>query len=307
MSESIIIHIGYHKSASTLFQKKIFTSLPAEYLTLRPPHLAEINFAEDFNIKAFRKNILEAFPSKKKEFPLKIISHEQLSGHHLGYNTIDPYQTAIRIKETFPNAKIFILVRNQLRYIASLYTYRVAIKGYERRSFSTFLAEEIELGLEKSLLYDRLVKEYQILFGHSHVCVLPIELLKFDEEKFKQLFFDFFELSPQELDTKSRLNESTKLLSVLRFWRISNYIFNVLFFIYKIFVKDSYKTWRTRTRYYDFKRIMTPKLNRILKRGKALDMNAFEEYHELLNDFSASNKNLEELIGLDLKKLGYLV
>jgi len=150
--ESQVIHIGYHKSASTFLQKQVFPFLPINYLFFAGENREYLDLIESENnpnpelIHSWvAREISRKYPTGKHD--VTVLSHEELSGHPHGYKSISPFTTAKNLKRTFPDAKILIIIRNQLDYLTSIYTFRVAIKGYEIRNFSSFLGEEEEKGL----------------------------------------------------------------------------------------------------------------------------------------------------------------
>jgi sulfotransferase family protein len=187
--KNVIIHIGFHKSASTFRQSDVFPQLPVRYVFLAGPSRQMLDMAEsekEFDANALREWIVQetAEEHKKSGDEPTIISHEELSGHPHGYDIVDPITTARNLKEAFPEAKILIIIRNQFDYLTSIYTFRVAIKGAEYRSFDRFLTEEGKKGLFAHLEYHQLVKHHIELFGREQVLVLPMEYLRARPEEF---------------------------------------------------------------------------------------------------------------------------
>lgn len=183
--DNTLIHVGYHKTASTFLQTNVFPKMPVNFVMLDEAQLKWIRSVHAADLNKFRlwfdKEISE---NGEKTNKINILSHEALSGHPHGYEQETPFQISQNLAKMFPNAKILVIIRNQFNYIMSLYTYRVSIKGHEYRSFEKFMEEEGEKGLYKHLEYHALVENYQRLFGVENVLVLPVELLSRAPDQF---------------------------------------------------------------------------------------------------------------------------
>lgn len=230
---STLIHIGYHKSASTYLQKKFFPRLEANYVFLSGHKRAILDLVEsEFG---FDENKLTSWVKNEAQrhlreplYDLTLISHEELSGHPHGHNSVNPFITASNFKCAFPTAKILVIIRNQFEYLRSIYAYRVVVKGRETRRFFQFLSDEGELGLFEKLEYDQLVNHYIELFGMENVLVLPLELLSNSVENFCNLICDFIEVPRLHNYDKVLINESSKSLFVINIWRPINLLFSWL-------------------------------------------------------------------------------
>jgi hypothetical protein len=313
--EKFIVHIGYHKSASTFLQSSVFPQLPVNYLFFSGPDRKYLEMVESKNnldadaIHAWIDGELERkYQGSQKE--LTVLSHEELSGHPNGYDVIDPFVTAENLKKVFPNAKILMIIRNQLDYLTSVYTFRVAIKGYETRSFAQYVSQEGAKGLFAHLEYHRLAEHYQNLFGAAQVLILPMELLKQSPDELLDRMLAFMQLPRQNINRAEPVNVSTKSVFVLSFWRAVNYLFRALINTLIFFNRAGGKKntfWRLRRSFYDLKGRMTMTLNNMPLAGKTLDIKAYPRYEELLERFRTSNARLEKLAGCDLSVFGYPV
>lgn len=312
MTEHIIIHIGYHKSASTYLQEAVFPALPLNDFFFAGPKQLYLNLinAEEFNAKKFKNavelDLKETF--KSSDLRNTILSHEQLSGHPHGYESIKPKRIALRLHEMFPESRILIVIRNQMGYLTSIYTYRVAIKGYESRSFSRFLKEEGEKGLFAHLEYDRLIRYYQDLFGKEQVLVLPMEGLVKQAPAVWNRLFDFIGVDPQTIQATTGVNVSTKLQPVLRFWRPINFAFGLSIRFLTLVTgkqKEEAPFQPLRAQYYQLKRWGTGRLNRRYADRKTIDIANEPLYESLKERFAASNRRLKDLIYWDPAEYGF--
>ena len=316
---NVIIHIGYHKSASTFLQADVFPQLPVNYVFLSSYYLDMVESDIEFDADALRTWITQQIEQRyhADRGGITIVSHEGLSGHPHGYGIVDPITIAQNLKQAFPNAKIMIVIRNQLDYLRSMYTFRVAIKGYEYRSFKRFLSEEGEKGILDHLEYDRLIEYYIELFGRERVLVLPMEHLRTSPDKFLAELAGFMEVTVESVSKLRPRNVSTRLLFVLSIWRPINYIFHHLLFAMLYFSgKDKfepeiYKGYhpfiKLRYTYYAFKRRSTRFLNRVFSGTRSISITSYSNYPQLVDRFGKSNARLQRIVGFDLTELNYPV
>lgn len=133
-----VIHVGWHKSASTYLQKHVLPMFGANYQALGA-------FPADVPAPEGRGSIIDFLESRDKfavgifkdavgasdDNRLLVMSHEEKSGHSLGYDVIDPLVTARNLSRSFPEARIIAMILHQLDYILSLYCYRVSVRGHD--------------------------------------------------------------------------------------------------------------------------------------------------------------------------------
>jgi len=311
--ETTVIHIGYHKSASTFLQQQVFPKLPVNYVFFSGENRQYLDMIESTNgldslaiQEWIEKEISQKYPTGKHS--ITVLSHEELSGHPHGYKRISAITTAVNLKETFPDAKILIIIRNQLDYMTSLYTFRVAVKGHETRGFARFLREEGEKGLFDHLEYHRLVELYHQLFGRENVTVIPMEVLLRSSEDFYHRLFEFLQIPTQKIQNTQPSNVSTKILAILGFWQPINYLFGqILSLLRLIFGERPGNFPRFRSSYYELKRKVTRILNRVLSKGRQLEIDSLPGSVDFVERFSESNSRLNKLLDMDLSQFGYPV
>jgi hypothetical protein len=307
--ETTIIHIGYHKSASTYLQQHVFPKLPVNFLFFAGERRRYLNMIEsetELDDEAIRNWVQSELALKyPQRHEVTVLSHEELSGHPHGYKSISPFITAGNLKTVFPEAKILIMIRNQLAYITSLYTFRVAIKGRETRSFTQFLSEEKGKGLYDHLDYPVLIHHYQQLFGNENVAVIPMELLLTSPNDFYARLFSFLGIPVQPIEKARPSNVSTKSEFLLRLWRLVNAQFNVFLDLRtRVFGPSPDNFQRTRSTYYNVKRAVTGSLNPLLGKSRAISIPISADDKQR---FAESNRRLQALIEIDLSRLGYPV
>jgi hypothetical protein len=183
MTAPLLLHVGYHKTATTWAQRRLFT----------PEHgFRQIAFHEEafehvvkphglrFSPEPMQKIIADARKTLEPgEVP--VLSSEILSGHPFqGGHESDVY--AERLKAIAPDARILISIRAQVKMIPSVYMqyllrggtmpYDQFFEGKATLGYFAFTPEHFE--------YDVLVAHYQKLFGADNVYVLTQESLQAD-------------------------------------------------------------------------------------------------------------------------------
>ncbi len=180
-----LLHIGYHKTATTWLQEEAFLRLADLHLTSRDRPikraLSELMFDQNFDVESFKQRVKGRSAEIGK--PL-ILSNEGLSGRvwEASYN-----QEMIRnrLAEALPTGKVLVVIRSQTSMLPSLYAQYVNSGGTCPYRF--LMAGQSIPGWEfdpAHLEYDRLVAAYRSSFGTDRVLVLPYEWLGSDSEAF---------------------------------------------------------------------------------------------------------------------------
>jgi hypothetical protein len=212
MPQPVVVHIGFHKTATTWLQHEVFPHHPhlRSYVEGHPwddPFLRCIVADSDRRYDPVRARAeYEAGLARLGELApddVIVISAERLSGHAAsgGYDTV---RIARRLHETLPEARILMVVRSQIDMIESEYRQLVG-EGHRGRLASLWTSgawKRVQFDLEH-YEYDALVREYHRLYGAEHVAVFTYELLAADREGFLDRLADFFGVDPFKLDQVS--------------------------------------------------------------------------------------------------------
>jgi len=211
----IYIHVGYPKNASTTLQTDIFPNingllyLGRYYQDTQAYHTKElsdalydvamkdsIDFSDELNIKRIRLTLNKI----GTKFNKVLISSEAFSN-----NVADRGLIAHRLKVIFPEAKIIIIIRNQVDALKSMYKFLCAQLGkninlsYGRPSVQSFdqWIDDQENFFPRSyintLRYDQLIFRYKTLFGKENVKTLLFEHLRKSPNQFFSQIEDFVE------------------------------------------------------------------------------------------------------------------
>ena len=303
----VVLHIGYHKSASTFLQKA-FETWPVNYVPFVGPDRQMLNMVQGlgvFDVAGFNAWLKLNHPGSSNR--VTVLSHEELSGHPHGYASVRASEVATNLKELFPKAKILIVVRNQLDYVRSLYTFRVAIKGSEFRSFRRFIKEEVDRGLLEHLQYSKLVERYQQLFGKDNVVVLPMEWLRSAPDDFFRPIYKLLELEEAPQVSRETVNESIRSRTLLTLLRSFNWVFCFFLKMLRKIFKNSRIPDKFRFSYYSIRSQVARWLNRKFASAAKLDWPTLDEFESFKEVWAASNALLEQQTQLDLGHLKYLL
>ena len=182
-----IVHIGYHKTATTWFQLSVYPHATShrwiprgrvQQALLEPSGM-------DFDPARARAMLMEGDDVR----PL-ILCEENLSGyiHNGGLHGFLPPAMAERIRAVLPDAQIVIFVRSQVSMIAACYMQYVrggGTHGVHRYLFpSLYLRGAYAQPFKVPRFsfdhfdYDRLVARYDALFGPENVHLYPFEDLR---------------------------------------------------------------------------------------------------------------------------------
>ena len=182
----MLIHIGYHKTASTALQEHVFGD-PAtgfarwgEDRRLAHPWLVCHSPLAPLPDEV-RGALLRLDAEAQAQGKCFVVSHERLSGYY-ATGGFDSAAIARRLAAAFPEARILVVVREQRSMLESFYSQYVSDGGVlPFGKLMRPMAQDLlrAPGFDPDFLrYDRLVALYRELFGGDRVLVLPFELLK---------------------------------------------------------------------------------------------------------------------------------
>jgi hypothetical protein len=209
-----IIHIGYHKTATTWFQRDVYPrALSHRWIPREAARQALLDpWGLAFEPETARRRLFDHADARPP-----VICEENLSGyiHNGGLHGLMAPEAARRIKATFGAAKIVILIRAQPAAIAASYVQYVrggGTHGPDRYLFApqyligarrhrykspAFAFEHFE--------YDRMIRFYDELFGPENVTVRPYEALLADPGAFLD---DLAQATGLELETREIPNRA---------------------------------------------------------------------------------------------------
>jgi len=189
--KNTIIHIGYPKTASTWFQNNVFNNIntysyvkreDVENLFIKP-------YGNNFNVSKTKKFLDDNYNKNL------IISDERLLGgmYSGGYNGFATTIIVNRLKQVFPDAKIIIIIRNQVDAIASAYYHYIMYGGtYNVNNFlfpkHYYIVQKLGMFSFEFYNYYNLISMYKDMF--TEVNVYLYEDFKADNKSFVKKLID---------------------------------------------------------------------------------------------------------------------
>lgn len=190
----LLLHVGYHKTATTWLQNAVFTRANGF-----PPLLSHREIFDHivtphgltFDTAGVRA-LLDSRRGQDTEGAVDVMSLEALSGNPFyGGRESDAY--AARLADVASGARILITIRAQDRIIASVYMQYV-LRGGTASPRRFFDGAQVGgyYGFDPAHFeYHRLVGLYQRLFGSENVLVLPQEMIAADQAEAVRLLASF--------------------------------------------------------------------------------------------------------------------
>lgn len=318
MLDKVLIHIGYHKTATTWLQEEIFVSSSNvfEPLSIRPAErcrelgrrfyatadnypLSPFNLNEK-EIADYLNHLLEIKPELLTKCP--VFSDERLCGQYASAGC-DSQAIANRLKNTFPNGKVLIVIRRQPELLLSSYFQFLYIGG--TLSFQKFTQCNYD---DKRPFFSPyhfdflpLVKYYFQLFGKENVLVLPQEYLNENGPGFISRIGQFVkeDIMPDSRAFTRRHNVKESEYSLVKLRNLSYLTYTKSYTNYIEANNAITKYLSKKIRNISIK-VIPDSWNRRTKEKLKAESIAF-----IGNRFLESNRELASIIDLDLSKYKY--
>ncbi len=303
-NQSVLLHIGYHKTATTWFQDTLFAQHPGFATPLEYKQIARTfvwPHPLHFDAKAARKKCLGELKKAWKSDGVPVLSAERLSGNPTS-GGFDSKDIADRLRATFPEARVWIQIREQAAMVGSYYKQYVQEGGtasLHRMLAGDDVLKRIPQFRMEHFDYGPLIRHYQDLFGPDRVLVTLYEEFRANPAAIIGRVCDFAGAPrPQgDLPTAKRRNVSFSDRST-RILRATNGLF-----------AHPYVDQRPAVRLPG--RRVPRMLLRALDRawGKKAGGNRIQlQARQLVGThYAASNAALEKQLGIELEKWGYPV
>ena len=302
---NLLFHIGYHKTGTSFIQQQIFEKNNC----FRRVNQYDINraliYPGPFHFD--EKSAKSFINSVNRDDAINVYSNERLSGGpHSGGR--DAKEIADRIKLIAPNAKVLIVVREQISAISS--SYNQYIRAVGSLSIAEYLNPTTKRDLERfrkeHFEYHHLVSHYIELFGRENVLCIPFEVLVTKSNLFVNTILDFVKLSTlnrknvlENIDYKP-INESLNHKQII----LKRY-FNPFINHHQKDIAGTYN--------FGVAKFLYSVLNRLLQNVVTQQQSKkFKKRQETLilkrlgkGYFNESNKKLQEFLSFDLQGLGW--
>ncbi len=316
-----LIHIGYHKTGTSWLQKHLFdpkgngfSPLVSNRVSKTDKGLFECQrFARNFifglggNLLApneFSAESVRGFLANCKPIgsSIPVISHERLSGNpHAG--GFDSEKICSRLSEVFDAPKIFMMLREQKALILSCYFQYLRMGGtLPLQDYVSQPDDERVPKFNKGFFqFNHLISTYQKAFGKGHVLVLPYEMFRDEPHQMLEKLRSFAGAAmPDSLPFAQKVNSRLNAFLEVRlrflncFTRRDSLNGYSPFFMGKFFQKLDYSVRKRLGK-------IVPGFieNGEVAKHKRIIQNLVGDFYE------ASNRETEQLIGMDLKSYGY--
>lgn len=201
---NIIIHIGMPRTATTFFQQKVFPVLP-NYVSFNletahfNPVFNQMQFADD---TFYDKSKIIEFTKDWKNKNI-ILSNENFVGQSYFLNHNNRSIIAKRLSEAFPNAKILLVLRNQIDLLASLYA--ISLEWRETKQIDDYIwqpekIKSIKTETGPAKLYYNTYEDYENIEGYDYLSL--IQLYKIHFKHVEVLLFEDFIHQPNTFASK---------------------------------------------------------------------------------------------------------
>lgn len=231
MPNSVIVHVGYPKAASTTLQKHLFSRHgDIQYFGNYPTNNVGMDsslrdeyarYLSDRSLRAIYKEMLKRDKKHYNKMRIQELMEERIvrkidvrrvpvMSHERFLSTLfwngDIEEKALRLRELLPMARILIVVRNQRDIIASQYRNHPFDPGnLSKGKFMTFsewlraaIERDSEIGYMSSLKYSDVIEVYGELFGAENVGVLCADDLAANVKRFSKEASAFMSIDCEE-------------------------------------------------------------------------------------------------------------
>ncbi len=294
--KNVIVHIGYPKAASTWLQKEVFPLFKEKcelFIKNRITRELFEDYAGKFNVENYIKN----FTTDKD---CLILSDERFMGGVLtgGMNGFAWQAVATRIKKVFPEAKIIIVIRNQIDIIASAYSHYIRYGG--TFSFKKFYYSPGYYVVQKAVLFNKnffdyynVYSFYASLFGKNNILVIPYEILLSSPLEFVSQIEDFSGIRINKSNLVSKVHNKGQSYKDMQIQRIIN-----LFTRYNITLKKYLIDLKFRPENFQIRLFPSEK-------NKSEKIISKKIRKEIMSFYSNNNTRLFNELGIDKEKFGY--
>lgn len=304
---SVLLHIGFHKTATTYLQSDVFSNTalgfaaPWQQAGMWVRDRFILDHEEDFDPAAIRARF-DADQADLDPALIRVVSDERFSGTLFGNWRMAAHVPA-RLKAVFPEARVMIGVREQRAMILSSYMQYLRLDGQwgidefirapdDPRRFNPIMPID-------RLKYHRTIAAYQTLFGAEKVFVMPFERLRQDREGLTRDLAAFLALDGLTELPQTQRNTSIGPAGMAFLARANGFIKRAP----SVLDGQAPVSWLYRQK----QRAAWQIGNRVPKARQARISQGFKDHIDtcVAGYYAASNQRLQEQIGQDLGAYGY--
>ena len=303
-----LVHIGFHKTASTLLQRLLFARrdlgferplddrvrIQGDFVNVGP-----FDVMPELTARAYQRSAQEAASHGRT----LVISHERLSGYP-GSGAFDAPLIAERIKNCLPDARILIFVREQCDLIGSYYLQYITDGG--SMSFGRFTSplqprmyRRPQFNLD-TFAFVKTIAYYRRLFGSENVLVVPYEALREEPWHVAQAIAEHAGQDPTRIPAdifEARANAAMPILMQMLRRRLNGMVNRNQLSPHAPIRFGPWDRWFSRARgMFEFTRAIDGPFRARLER----------QVSDLVGDnFAQTNRELQRLTPYDLQRFSY--
>ena len=309
MKKDIIIHIGLHKTGTTFLQAMVFPEL--KNIFARSLHMLPKSESSPFNqiltgkfadmnaqeLEYLKRDIYNYVDSSVNDSNI-ILSREDLTCHfHWEYNQEKNEKIFNTLKEFFPDAEFFFVIRKQDSWINSMYA---QVRKYSHLAFlnlnefigyknGKFIENKKYLDIQ-NVDWNKIIEFVEHKFGKENIYILPYEMFKENPKKFLKRFYEHYNIESYYPENNEIINKRQACFSSTLYSKYLYYRYKMPAKMQKILEKNDkgFLKWSQNINI----KVKIPKLSK--KQAK-----------QVMEIHKENNKKLAEYIGMDLSQYGY--
>lgn len=315
LSNKVILHVGYPKSGSTWLQDNLFSNKNNCFQSIFPNKQARREFIELLmkkDIFSFDKNEIQDYVNdkfydlfKKSDIKTIVISCEDFVGPIHDQGKSIQKDTLDRLKLIFPNAKILLILREQISCLLSQYYQQIRggstislERGLQRKNVLDHPGEKIIC--KEFYEYDKTVEYLIKLFSKKNIKVYLFEDMFKNMSRFIRHLNSFCKTSINKSNYSLKNFKKGIPSSSVPVRRIMSFFIS----------KDNANPMRYIFPQFLYWRVYVKLMRRVDSLLRPFDK-AYKSRHIKVvlkltgNSFAESNKRLKKIYKLNLKKFGY--
>lgn len=128
---------------------------------------------------------------------------------------VDPAETALRLHNTHPGAKVLLLIREQVDWLQSVYKYVMYELPWRQRSFTDYCGTPSGIVMLRAGHFDQTIPAYIDVFGSDRVHIMRFEDIVEAPKRFAAELCAFIGISERPIPQR-RDNESHALIAKIQ-------------------------------------------------------------------------------------------
>jgi hypothetical protein len=225
MNDSVFVHVGLTKAASTTLQAFFTAHNSLGYIDAAKTVKAIVeNSLFDLDVEKTKEFLSSEIELQRRQNKIPIISHERLSGNpHSGH--YDAREIAYRLHEFIPGAKILLCIREQMGLMASCYKQYIRIGGIKKLKDYLLPVRDYRIPLFDWRFYEyhKIIQLYFDLFGAHNVGVLLLEELKTDPKLFYESLSRIMDIPFEDSLNIGEIHNPSITDSEIEYVRLTNF------------------------------------------------------------------------------------